>query len=144
MHQSWRDPLFAHWPVDPGSLRLPAGLELDTFDGSAWLTVTPHWIRVSRVVRMNEVSFRTYVRGGGVYFTQLWTDNALAVRVARRWFQVYYEHAPVKLLRRGDTVTFTSPVLHARYGPRGAERSATGGLEEWLVERPRLYVANEG
>ena len=41
--QTWTDLLFAHWPVPPQTLRtlIPAGLELDTFDGQAWVGVIP-------------------------------------------------------------------------------------------------------
>jgi uncharacterized protein YqjF (DUF2071 family) len=124
-------------------VRLPAPLEVDTFDRRAWLTVTPHWIRVQRVATMREVSVRTYVRGGGVYFTRLWTESALAVRVARALFKVRYDRAPVALVRAGDVVSFASPVFAARYGPQGAERPARDGLEEWLVERRRLFVADD-
>lgn len=144
MRQSWRDLLFAHWPVDPGSVRLPAGLELDLYDGSAWMTMTPHWIRVERVASMRELSIRTYVRDGGVYFTALWTDNPRALRVARLLYRIAYERLPISLVREGDTVTFASPMLRARYGPEGDERIAREGLEEWLVERPWLFVSDSG
>jgi hypothetical protein len=41
MAQSWHDLLFAHWPVRVGALRglVPAELELDVWDGQAWLAV---------------------------------------------------------------------------------------------------------
>ena len=43
MAQSWHDLLFAHWQVDFAALRLllPSPLQIDTFDGSAWLAVVP-------------------------------------------------------------------------------------------------------
>ena len=43
MAQSWHDLLFAHWAVDVAMLRphIPAKLEVDTFDGQAWLGVVP-------------------------------------------------------------------------------------------------------
>src|ERR1700756_32726 len=43
MAQSWHDLLFAHWPVDAAMLRphIPAKLEIDTFDGRAWLGIVP-------------------------------------------------------------------------------------------------------
>ncbi len=39
----WHDLLFLHWPVVPDLIRplIPQGLELDTFDGSAWIGVVP-------------------------------------------------------------------------------------------------------
>jgi uncharacterized protein YqjF (DUF2071 family) len=38
---TWRDVLFAHWPVPPAVVesRLPAGLAVDTYDGKAYLGV---------------------------------------------------------------------------------------------------------
>ena len=46
MTQRWNDLLFAHWPV-PAAHSLPAaptGLQVDTFQGSAWLGVVPFWM----------------------------------------------------------------------------------------------------
>ena len=39
--QVWNHLLFAHWAVDPAVLRplIPAGLEVDTFEGRAWVGV---------------------------------------------------------------------------------------------------------
>src|SRR4030095_7094618 len=39
----WVDLLFAHWPVPLEALRplIPPTLEIDTFDGQAWLGVVP-------------------------------------------------------------------------------------------------------
>jgi uncharacterized protein YqjF (DUF2071 family) len=41
--QTWRNLLFAHWPIRPEVLRpmLPQGLTLDTFAGEAWIGVIP-------------------------------------------------------------------------------------------------------
>src|ERR1700753_3100034 len=43
LRMTWHDLLFAHWRVDAASLRprVPPGLEIETFDGSAWLGVVP-------------------------------------------------------------------------------------------------------
>src|SRR5919199_1793995 len=43
LRMRWLDLLFMHWPVPEASLRLlvPPALKLDTFDGSAWLGITP-------------------------------------------------------------------------------------------------------
>src|SRR4051812_34073090 len=41
--QTWRDLLFAHWPLRVDQLRdaVPRELPIDTFDGSAWLGIVP-------------------------------------------------------------------------------------------------------
>ena len=43
MHQTWHDLLFMHWRVPVEALRahIPASLQIDTFDGEAWLAVGP-------------------------------------------------------------------------------------------------------
>ena len=39
MHQHWGKLLFMHWRIDEQLLRtlIPEALEIDTFDGSAWI-----------------------------------------------------------------------------------------------------------
>ena len=71
--QTWRDLLFAHWPVPAPSLagRVPAGLELDLFDGQAWVGIVPFVMtnvapRGMPALRgastFPELNVRTYVR----------------------------------------------------------------------------------
>jgi uncharacterized protein YqjF (DUF2071 family) len=38
------DVLFAHWPIEPDTLRsvVPGPIAIDTFDGSGWLTIIAH------------------------------------------------------------------------------------------------------
>ncbi|WP_374688989.1 DUF2071 domain-containing protein, partial [Promineifilum sp.] len=41
--QSWRDLLFAHWPVPAAAVRplVPAGLTVQEYDGVSWLGIVP-------------------------------------------------------------------------------------------------------
>lgn len=43
MRMTWRNLLFAHWPVDPRSLRpfIPAPLAIEEHGGTAWVGVIP-------------------------------------------------------------------------------------------------------
>ena len=47
----WNDLLFAHWPVPAPAIAalLPEGLQVDTFQGSAWLGIVPFWLDGLRV-----------------------------------------------------------------------------------------------
>ena len=164
MFQRWHDLLFAHWPVPADDLRrqLPPGLELDLFDGRAWLGVVP--FRMSGV-RMRgtpplpglsafpELNVRTYVRRGeqrGVWFVSLDAANRPAVRAARRWFNLPYFEAEMELVERGDEIAFSSRRTHrgappaefrARYGPIApVQRARPGTLEEFLTERYCLFA----
>jgi len=86
MLQSWCDLSFLHWryPVDAVRARVPGELELDLFERSAWVGVTPLIVRDLRPVLMPalpwistfpETNCRTYVKGPdatpGVWFFSL-------------------------------------------------------------------------
>ena len=162
MFQRWRNLLVAHWPLDPEIVRplVPAPLELETRDGSAWIAVTPFRIEGLRVrglppvpgtANFPELNVRTYVRYGGkpgVYFFSLDADNAFAVAGARSLFRLPYYWSKMAIRRETDLVAYTSSRrgwekadFRAVYGPTGPEvRSEEGSLEHWLTERYCLYT----
>ena len=43
MHQNWHHLLFLHWEVPEGELRtlVPPGLDIDTFEGKAFVSLIP-------------------------------------------------------------------------------------------------------
>ena len=158
--QTWRDLLFAHWPVDPAALRplVPPELPIDTFGGSAWLGVVPFAITGLRprgappLMRFLETNVRTYTtvdERPGVYFFSLDAASPLAVLGARRLFHLPYFHARMSAERRGDGIAYRSrrgaALLAVDYAPAGGVfRAAPGSLEHFLVERYCLYVARRG
>src|SRR5215208_5984323 len=104
MHQTWDKLLFLHWPLPPESLRalIPTRLVLDTFEGNAWVALTPFtmwgirptllppvpWLSAS-----HELNVRTYVHLDGVpgvWFFSLDASNLLAVLGARLGFHLPY------------------------------------------------------
>jgi uncharacterized protein len=107
MYQRWHDLLFMHWPVPAHVLRsqMPPDLELDTFDGQAWIAVVP--FRMSNIhprglfpvpwlSAFPELNVRTYViKDGkpGVWFFSLDAANPIAVSIARNWFKLPYFNA---------------------------------------------------
>ena len=108
MRQKWRDLLFVHWPISPDALRplIPAELELDLFDGTAYVGLVPFTMKGVRPVGLpavaglssfHETNVRTYVRLGdrdpGVWFFNLEAANAIAVRLARSLFHLPYHFA---------------------------------------------------
>jgi len=105
----WRDALFLHWRVEPGALRhvIPPNLELDTYDGEAWVSIVAFRITRARLRGMpplaalppfNEINVRTYVRDrekGGVWFFSLDATNAFAVRAGRTGLHLPYIDARI-------------------------------------------------
>ncbi|MDB2282885.1 DUF2071 domain-containing protein [Halorubrum ezzemoulense] len=104
LEMTWRDGLFAHWPVDPSTVAaaLPDGLSVATHDGDAYLGVVPFVMEdirprgVPRGLSFPELNLRTYVEGPngpGVYFHSLDADDRLGVAVARGLFRLPYYRA---------------------------------------------------
>src|ERR671937_851126 len=105
MTMSWHDLLFLHWPVRPELIRplIPKGLELDIFDGNAWIGVVPFRMSGVRLryfprfagLAFPEMNVRTYVwspAGSGVCFFSLGATKGLGVRRARAWLgRSYYD-----------------------------------------------------
>ena len=159
MKQRWADLLFLHWAVDAKPLRalLPAALELDTFEGRAYIGIVPFTVTGARptwlpplpfVSDFHEVNLRTYVHLGGrdpgVWFFSLDASNAVVVQTARALFKLPYRHASIEMTvedaggsRAADKrrwIDFTSrhvrgsrPEVEVRYGPAGAPQAAAPG-----------------
>lgn len=116
MTQTWHDLLFAHWPIPAATMRaaLPSTLELDTFDGRAWLGIVPfrmsgvrlRWTPpLPRLSAFPELNVRTYATAEGkpgVYFFSLEARNPIAVAIARAWFHLPYFRARMACEREGS------------------------------------------
>ncbi len=171
MQQRWNDLLFAHWPVPAADVErtLPPGLEVDTFDGWAWLGVVPfgmdriqmHGLPMVPGARaFAELNLRTYVRERntnrtGVYFYSLDASNPLAVLVARTAFFLPYFWARMSMKTEvtpgmNSMVDYTSRRLlcrrEARFQAqyRGTGRLAQGAQEQFLTARYALYTTSPG
>lgn len=159
----WLDLLFAHWPLEPSVFDqlIPHGLELDTFDGQAWLGIVPFTMAdvaprglpaAPRLSQFPELNVRTYVRHRGrpgVLFLSLDAASRPIVMGARLVFHLPYFRAEMSSVRTGDEVTYRSvradprgapATLAARYRAMGpAAPAAAGSLEDWLTRRMRLF-----
>lgn len=166
MGQSWEDLLFAHWrvPADVVREHVPAGLEVEQHDGSAWVTVSPFRLTGLRargtlplpyVSSFLELNVRTYVtRDGkpGIWFFSLDASSRAAVEVARRTYRLPYFHARMSAAKRGEWIDYecarlSEPgrVFSGSYRPAGAVfNGEPGSLESFLVERYCLYAEYRG
>lgn len=164
--QTWRDLLFAHWPVPSEALRpwIPSALSIDRFDGEAWIAAVPFLMTGIRLrgtpplpylSRTLELNLRTYVSAGdkpGVFFFSLDASSPVAVRIARRFFHLPYFDANMYCSELNSTFDYTStrthrnaaPALfHARYRPTGPVTLAEpGSLDRFLTERYCFYTSN--
>jgi len=167
--QTLEDLLFAHWRAPADALRalLPRGLELDLYDGEAWVGVVPFRLTSLRARGLPPLPFassflglntRTFVtaRGkAGIWFFSLDATSRLAVLAARYGFKLPYYLAEGRAERLDGWVSFevrrrdsrgAPAAFRARYRPTGRELEPEhGSLAHFLTERYSLYtVAPDG
>lgn len=159
---AWRNGLFVHWPFDPDEIRphVPAPLELDTYDGRAWVSILPFILSRAGVRRapsfarltFPELNFRTYVRFDGtpgLYFFSVDVGHPIVPLVMGGATRLPCYHADIDVRMRGDRVDFRSVRDHAgeprarfeaSYQADGDRFHAERGtLDYWLAERRRMY-----
>ena len=168
MHQKWGKLLFMHWRTEAGPLRplIPKGLEIDTFDGSAWIAIVPFTMWDIRAFppyvpampglnAMHELNVRTYVHLNGipgVWFFSLDCNNAAAVLGARTFYYLPYYNAELQLEQNDSKINYASkrtdePI--ARFQATwniGSPLPTTepDSLEFFLTERYCLFSEHKG
>ena len=168
MYQRWHDLLFAHWalPIEQVRPLVPRELELDTFEGKAWVGVIPFWMSnvrfrgvppIPSASTFPELNVRTYVRAPhesdkpGVYFFSLDAASLLAVLGARAGAGLPYFWANMGAKVSASEVEYLSvrrqgpkAKLVARYRATGGISSQKTDLEQFVTERYCLYTARRG
>lgn len=166
MVQRWRSLVFLHFACLPQEIQslLPEGLEVDVFpdqtgEDMAWVGLVPFRMEGVRpralpefapLSDFPETNVRTYVRrrgeNPGVWFFSLDAANAIACRIAQKFFALPYFWADMTVADASDRWVFQSRRrsgsaychLDVRVGPDLAAPKP-GSLEYFLVERYRLY-----
>jgi uncharacterized protein YqjF (DUF2071 family) len=145
---------------------LPKTLELDLYDGQAWISIVPFTMSGVRLrwtpalpwlSSFRELNVRTYVTASGkpgVWFFSLDAANPVAVEVARLWFHLPYFHACMNSKSGPGGIVYSSrrsdrrggrETLQASYNARGLQFEAERGtLEYFLTERYCLYAQKPG
>lgn len=163
-HQSWDKLLFLHWeiPVEVLRAKIPERLQIDTYEGKAYIAITPLTIYGARpaytpplpiVSRSHELNVRTYVYLNGVpgvWFFSLDAGNPLAVAAARGLFNLPYYTASQSLDEEGHKISFESSRMseEARFRAVwtiGDELPPLepGTLDFFLIERYCLYTTDD-
>ena len=165
MFQRWSHLSFLHWRFPADAIRplLPPGLELDTFEGEAYVGLVPFTMSGVRPVwsppfaplsNFHETNIRTYVhyrgRDPGVWFFSLDAASAPAVHIARTLWKLPYHFARMSVETAGGEMEYSSdrlwpapvPALCAvRTRPTGSIMpTVIGTLEHFLAERYVLYA----
>lgn len=161
----WHDLAFIHWPFPADAVRrlLPEGLELDTYEGQAWIGIVPFYMtgvgypllrNLGIFSRFLEINVRTYVKKDGrpgIWFFSLDAASRFAVRYCRTVYRLPYYFAEMSLEREaGDRIRYgsarrdrgdTSARFEGSYRPVGeVYQSRPGDLDHWLSERYSLFA----
>lgn len=164
MYQTWAKLLFIHWRVPIESVRpfIPETLGIDTFDGSAWIAITPFTIPKLRPIfvpplpgisSFHETNVRTYVyRDGipGVWFFSLDANSNFNVLAARTFYHLPYKSANIRMEEVDNRISYRLHRPAKRHARLRGEWSINeempqaepGSLEFFLTERYFLYTTS--
>ena len=163
--QTWRNVLFVHWQVPTDRVRdlLPGELELDCWQGSAWVSAVAFQLAMVRLGRLPpipwctdflELNLRTYVRyrsRPGICFLSMHADSRAAVAAARWLTPLPYRYAPMACARErgqwrwrcGGAGAAQPALLEGKFQVRGeAAPAVADSLDAWLLERYDAFVSN--
>ena len=165
--QGWRTFTAIHWPYDVDVVRpvVDPRLEIDTFDGRAWVSLTPFLVegmrapglpKVPRYSDFPETNLRTYVRGpdgdDGIWFFSLDVTRSSVVAASRASYGAPYTWARMSV-KPGPPVRYTSQ--RRMPGPSARVDAAVSpgdpiadddrrDLDDWLTGRWAAYTVNYG
>ena len=158
--QRWRAVTFLHWAYEPAIVErlLPAGLEVDPWDGMAWVSITPFLIVDFRLPGLPplpglsafpETNVRTYVRGpggrDGLWFLSLDAESRATVVSASTIYGVPYRFADMAV-EQGEVLRYRSrrrgapTVGHDIVVRVGDPCTAPSDLDHWLTGRWRAWT----
>jgi uncharacterized protein len=141
LRQIWRRLTFLHWSYDPNLIRsvIPAELELDTFDGAAWVGLVPFEIYgTPGIPYFPETNLRTYVVGPdgshAVWFFSLEAARVAAVLGARIGYHLPYFWARMRVTGEDGMVHYRSH----RHWPHDS-----GAMTDLVIQPGLPYKADE-
>ena len=163
--QDWRFLTFMHWRVDIEKLRhhVPEGLEIDTFEGDAYIGLVPFMMKHVRpswfvstpgISNFPEFNIRTYVKKdgiAGVFFLTLEAKSLVTCNFAPRTYGLPYRYAKGNVKKSGDKWNWRSSRNNGQFKLAGTTevigeqmQAQPGSLEEFLFERYSLYTSHKG
>lgn len=163
MSQRWEHLMFAHWQVPVDALRklVPPQLELDTFEGQAWISVVPmkmgdiHFRGLSLPIKsiFPQVNVRTYVTVDGkrgIYFLTIDAPRPTAVYTARWTYRLNYCMADtvmevgereIRLQNKRKHRGLPPAEIKVKFKPTSEPYEAQPEtLDDWLTDRLCLYT----
>jgi uncharacterized protein len=163
---AWQTMTFLHWSYEPEAVQrlLPSGLEVHTYDGKAWVGLTPFVMKgfrpnglpaVPGLSNFPETNLRTYAVGpdgrDGLFFLSLEVDSLPTFLGARATYWVPYEWADMSV-DEGEPIRYRSrrrrdgSACHDIAVSPGApvEPDELSEFDHWLTGRWRAWTRIAG
>ncbi|MFF7969826.1 DUF2071 domain-containing protein [Streptomyces sp. NPDC007905] len=161
LRAGWLTQTFVHWAVPPDRIQrlLPDGLVVDTYDGTAWVSLTPFVMTGVRPLGLPasvslpsfpETNLRTYVRRpdgrDGLWFLSL--EVGCPAMVAVRAVGAPYHVGRLDVAQREGVVTYTGSRWGAgpayRLTVRPGDPVRPNPRDVWLTSRWRAFTRRFG
>ena len=152
--QEWNNVIFAHWKVNENSLKklIPAGLNLDLFDGEAWISLVAFTLKKLRIHYLpsfssfsdfHEINMRTYVvrnNKSGIYFLSLEIQKTFSALLAGfltglNYYKSDIRHGPEYHESENRKHLF---YLKSEYN-KGTDILAKTDFDKWLTDRFTIF-----
>lgn len=152
-YQEWNKTIFLHWKADYSILRelVPKELEIDLYDGQAWVSVVAFTMEKTRprnipafspISNFHELNIRTYIKHKGktgVYFLSIEGGKSISCSIARILSKMPYRYSEIK--RTENTYTSTNSEFNDTFQIEysiGNSITDKSELDKWLTERYAL------
>ena len=158
-YQEWNLVLFFHWVIPEEIIKplIPSNLELDLFEGKAYISLVPFTMQrirprylpaISAVSDFHEINLRTYViKDGksGVYFINIESEKRLSAFISRKLSGLPYEKSMIKREagKYSSLNAFRKFSLETEFEISENTIEKTD-IEKWLTERYALFLADKG
>lgn len=155
----WKDLLFFNFSISPDIIQqhLPAGMQADTYNGMAYISLVPMTLQhfkvrgLPRIFKNHfyECNVRTYVKVDntpGVYFFSLDANSLLEVCGAKWIFNLKYRYRRMRFLLHQHTYTFSLYSVFLRkpqiqiHAQIGTAIKHTDALLQFCTSRDRYFV----
>lgn len=152
--QQWHHTIFLHWEVPVYFLEhhIPKEIELDTYNGMAWISLVAFEVKNMRlrnlpslpfISHFHEINVRTYVIKDdkpGIYMFSIETNKLIEVLLTRMFVGLPYQKS--KIRRTARRLRSSNKTLQQHLDLTiGKVRPLQGktALDFWLTERHALY-----
>lgn len=157
-YQEWNNALFLHWKIPVEIIRklVPEKLNIDTFDGFAYVSLVAFTMQKIRpknlpaikfISDFDEINLRTYIDNDnkkGVYFLNIEAEKYLSTFIAKKLSGLPYEKSNIQRTNKTyKSINITKDYyLDLEFEIKNKLTEKTN-LDNWLTERYCLYLDKE-